>query len=186
MFFCTAVALEDNYDSDTTTGTYCLPEQVSFCYQWNMGISLRTWIINVTFCGKLLFKNILADWLRQRAALMALEKKIPHIPILCKKRKRRFLRVFHFLGAVGQKERRHIWKRFHKRLHITTQPPSNSQTPCNKTLHHLRGEKKEKICHLFWSLMVILFLSCRNLPRPESQTTMPNPPTSSKLLQFYL
>ena len=144
MFFCTAVALEDNYDSDTTTGTYCLPEQVSFCYQWNMGISLRTWIINVTFCGKLLFKNILADWLRQRAALMALEKKIPHIPILCKKRKRRFLRVFHFLGAVGQKERRHIWKRFHKRLHITTQPPSNSQTPCNKTLHHLRGEKKRK------------------------------------------
>ena len=154
--------------------------------QWNMGISLRTWIINVTFCGKLLFKNILADWLRQRAALMAIEKKIPHIPILCKKRKRRFLRVFHFLGAVGQKERRHIWKRFHKRLHITTQPPSNSQTPCNKTFHHLRGEKKEKICHLFWSLMVILFLSCRNLPRPESQTTMPNPPTSSKLLQFYL
>ena len=96
---------------------------------------------------------------------MALEKKIPHIPILCKKRKRRFLRVFHFLGAVGQKERRHIWKRFHKRFHTTTQPPSNSQTPCNKTLHHLRGEKKEKICHLFWSLMVILFLSCRNLPR---------------------
>ena len=112
--------------------------------QWNMGISLRTWIINVTFCGKLLFKNILADWLRQRAALMALEKKIPHIPILCKKRKRRFLRVFHFLGAVRQKERRHIWKRFHKRFHTTTQPPSNSQTPCNKTLHHLRGEKKKK------------------------------------------
>ena len=30
------------------------------------------------------------------------------------------------------------------------------------------------------------FLSPRNLPRPENQTTMPNPPTISKLLRFYL
>ena len=42
------------------------------------------------------------------------------------------------------------------------------------------------ICHLFWFPMAILFLSCRNLPRPENQTTVPNPPTSSKLLRFYL
>ena len=28
-------------------------------------------------------------------------------------------------------------------------------------------------------------LSCRNLPRPENQTSVPNPPTSSKLLRFY-
>ena len=40
--------------------------------------------------------------------------------------------------------------------------------------------------HLSWFLMVILFLCPRNLPRPENQTTMPNPPTSSKLLRFYL
>ena len=46
--------------------------------------------------------------------------------------------------------------------------------------------EEKKICHLFWFLMVILFLSCRNLPRPENQTTVPNPPTSSKLLRFYL
>ncbi|RMX42151.1 hypothetical protein pdam_00009388 [Pocillopora damicornis] len=26
----------------------------------------------------------------------------------------------------------------------------------------------------------------RNSPRPENQTTVPNPPTSSKLLRFYL
>ena len=38
-----------------------------------------------------------------------------------------------------------------------------------------RKEKKEKRhLHLFWFLMVILFLSCRNLPRPENQTTVPN------------
>ena len=34
--------------------------------------------------------------------------------------------------------------------------------------------------------MVILFLSCRNSPRPEDQTTVPNPPSSSKLLRFCL
>ncbi|RMX52249.1 hypothetical protein pdam_00007942 [Pocillopora damicornis] len=34
--------------------------------------------------------------------------------------------------------------------------------------------------------MVILFLSCKNLPRQENQTTVPNPPTTSKLLRFYL
>ena len=34
--------------------------------------------------------------------------------------------------------------------------------------------------------MVIIFLSCRNSPRPEDQTTVPNPPSSSKLLRFYL
>ena len=38
-----------------------------------------------------------------------------------------------------------------------------------------RKEKKEKRhLHLFWFLMVILFLSCRNLPRSENQTTVPN------------
>ena len=42
------------------------------------------------------------------------------------------------------------------------------------------------MCHLCWFLTVILFLSCRNLLRPENQTTVPNPPTSSKLLRFYL
>ena len=43
------------------------------------------------------------------------------------------------------------------------------------------------LLHLFWFLMVvILFLSCRNLPRPENQSTILNPPTISKLLQFYL
>ena len=46
--------------------------------------------------------------------------------------------------------------------------------------------RSKNICHLFWFLMVILFLSCRNLPRPENHTTMPNPPTSLKLLRFYL
>ena len=46
--------------------------------------------------------------------------------------------------------------------------------------------EEKNICHLFWFLMVILFLSCRNLPRPENQTTVPNPPTSLKLLRFYL
>ena len=46
--------------------------------------------------------------------------------------------------------------------------------------------EEKKICHLFWFLMVILFLSCRNLTRPENPTRVPNPPTSSKLLQFYL
>ena len=111
MFFCTAVALEDNCDSDMTTGTYYLPEQVSFCYQWNMGISFRTWLINVTFCGKLLFKNILADWLRQRAALMALEKKIPHIPILCKKRKRRFPFAFSTFLEQLDKKREGIYEK---------------------------------------------------------------------------
>ena len=34
--------------------------------------------------------------------------------------------------------------------------------------------------------MAILFLSCRNLPRPENHTTVPNPPTSLELLRFYL
>ena len=48
------------------------------------------------------------------------------------------------------------------------------------------SEEKKNICHLFWFLMVILLLSCRNLPRPENQTTVPNPPTSSKPLRFYL
>ena len=46
--------------------------------------------------------------------------------------------------------------------------------------------ERKNTCHLFWFLMVIHFLSCRNLPRPENQTTVPNPPTSSKLLRFYL
>ena len=36
------------------------------------------------------------------------------------------------------------------------------------------------------SSVLILFLSCRNLPRPENPTTVPNPSTSSKLLRFYL
>ena len=45
---------------------------------------------------------------------------------------------------------------------------------------------RKNTCHLFWFLMVIHFLSCRNLPRPENQTTVPNPPTSSRLLWFYL
>ena len=57
------------------------------------------------------------------------------------------------------------------------------QTSCTKTLRHLRGEKTR---HLLRFLMAILFLSCRNLPRLENQTTVPNPPTSSKLLRFYL
>ena len=35
-------------------------------------------------------------------------------------------------------------------------------------------------------IMVILLLSCRNLPRPKNQTTVPSPPTSSKVLRFYL
>ena len=34
--------------------------------------------------------------------------------------------------------------------------------------------KEKRQLHLFWFLMVILFLSCRNLPRPENQTTVPN------------
>ena len=46
--------------------------------------------------------------------------------------------------------------------------------------------RRKNICHLFWFRMVILFLSCRNLPRPDNQTTVPKPPTSSKLLRFYL
>ena len=46
--------------------------------------------------------------------------------------------------------------------------------------------EEKNICHLFWFLIVILLLSCTNLPRPENQTTVPNPPTSSKLLRFYL
>ena len=33
------------------------------------------------------------------------------------------------------------------------------------------SEEKKKTCHLFWFLMVILFLSYKNLPRPENQTT---------------
>ena len=41
--------------------------------------------------------------------------------------------------------------------------------------------EEKNICHLFCFLMAILFLSCRNLPRPENQMTVPNPPTSSKL-----
>ena len=47
-------------------------------------------------------------------------------------------------------------------------------------------QERKSICHLFWFLMVILFLSCRNLLRPKNHTTVPNPPTSSKLLWFYL
>ena len=35
-------------------------------------------------------------------------------------------------------------------------------------------------------IMVILLLSCRNLPRPKNQTTVPSPPMSSKVLRFYL
>ena len=46
--------------------------------------------------------------------------------------------------------------------------------------------EEKNTCHLFWFLMVILFLSCRNSPRPEDQTAVPNPPSSSKLLRFYL
>ena len=34
--------------------------------------------------------------------------------------------------------------------------------------------KEKKHLHLFWFLMVVLFLSFRNLPRPENQTTVPN------------
>ena len=34
--------------------------------------------------------------------------------------------------------------------------------------------KEKRHLHLFWFVMVILFLSCRNLPRPENQTTVPN------------
>ena len=34
--------------------------------------------------------------------------------------------------------------------------------------------------------MVILFLSYGNLARPENQTTVPDPPTSLKLLRFYV
>ena len=108
---------------------------------------------------------------------MALEKKIPHIPILCKKRKRRFLRVFHFLGAVGQKERRHIWKRFHKRFHTTTQPPSNSQTPCNKTLHHLRGEKKKKkyvICSVLYWLFFFFLAKLTKTGKPNNNAEPAN------------
>ena len=45
---------------------------------------------------------------------------------------------------------------------------------------------EEKKTPITWFLMVILFLSCRNSPRPEDQTTEPNPPSSSKLLRFYL
>ena len=45
--------------------------------------------------------------------------------------------------------------------------------------------EEKNICHLFCFLMAILFLSHRNLPRPENQTTVPNPPTSSKLQRFY-
>ena len=41
------------------------------------------------------------------------------------------------------------------------------QTSRNKTLRHLRGEKTSVICSGF--IMVILFLSCRNLPRPETE-----------------
>ena len=36
------------------------------------------------------------------------------------------------------------------------------------------------------SVLVFLFLSCRNLPRLENQTTLPNPPKSSKLLRAVL
>ena len=46
--------------------------------------------------------------------------------------------------------------------------------------------EEKNTCHLFWFLMVILFLFCRNSPRPEDQTTVPNPPPSSKLLRFAL
>ena len=34
--------------------------------------------------------------------------------------------------------------------------------------------KEKRHLHLFWFLMVVLFLSFRNLPRPENQTTVPN------------
>ena len=34
--------------------------------------------------------------------------------------------------------------------------------------------KEKRHLHLFCFLMVILFLSCRNLPKPENQTTVPN------------
>ena len=46
--------------------------------------------------------------------------------------------------------------------------------------------EEKNICHLFCFLMAILFLSCRNLPRPENQMTVPNPPTSSKLPRLTL
>ena len=45
--------------------------------------------------------------------------------------------------------------------------------------------EEKNICHLFCFLMAILFLSCRNLSRPENQMTVPNPPTSSKLPRLY-
>ena len=34
------------------------------------------------------------------------------------------------------------------------------------------SQRRKNTCHLFWFLMVILFLSCRNSPRPEDQTTV--------------
>ena len=58
--------------------------------------------------------------------------------------------------------------------HLNNQQPS------------IRFTMGKNTCHLFWFLMVILFLSCRNSPRPEDQTTVPNPPSSSKLLRFCL
>ena len=39
-FFCTAVGLGDDDDFDATTGANYLSKHVTFCYQWNMGISL--------------------------------------------------------------------------------------------------------------------------------------------------
>ena len=46
--------------------------------------------------------------------------------------------------------------------------------------------RRKNICHLFRCRMIILFISSRNLPRPDNQTTVPKSPTSSKLLRFYL
>ena len=57
-------------------------------------------------------------------------------------------------------------------------------------LHHGNKRMTKKLAFHLSSVLVStdypFFLSCRNLSRSENQTTVPNPPTSSKLLRFYL
>ena len=186
MFFCTAVALEDNYDSDTTTGTYCLPEQVSFCYQWNMGISLRLeslmWHSVVSYYLKIYQQT---GYDKERRS-WHLKRRFPISQSCVRNANGDSFAFSTFLEQLDKKREGIYEKGFTK---DSTQPHNHRRIAkrlVTKPSIISEEKKKKKICHLFWSLMVILFLSCRNLPRPESQTTMPNPLTSSKLLQFYL
>ena len=177
MFFCTAVALEDNYDSDTTTGTY------SGTWGYRSGLESLMWYSVVSYYLKIYWQT---GYDKERRS-WHLKRRFPISQSCVRNANGDSFAFSTFLEQLDKKREGIYEKGFTK---DSTQPHNHRRIAkrlvTKPSIISEEKKKKENICHLFWSLMVILFLSCRNLPRPESQTTMPNPPTSSKLLQFYL